>query len=183
MGSAKPGKSGYFYQAPTGAPMRRRSVPLMLMLLLSMLAAPLAQAVDLVRVVKSERQLYLLENGTVVGQYPVALGRQPRGHKQREGDLRTPEGRYILDKKNAESAFYRSIRISYPNDDDRARAAALGVPPGGGIMLHGQKNGFGEYAAYAQRFDWTEGCIALTDADMDALWARVAVGTPIEIVP
>ncbi len=159
-------------------------MPTLVLSLVLMLAAPAVAAVDLVRVVKSERQLYLLEDGKVVGRYPVALGRNGRdGHKQREGDLRTPEGRYRLDKRNADSAFYKSIRISYPNADDIARAEAAGVPPGGGIMLHGQKNGYGEYWHITQRYDWTEGCIALSDVDMEALWQRVPLGVAIEILP
>ena len=156
----------------------------LLLALLMALTPTLATAVDLVRVVKSERRLYLLHQGQVVGSYAVALGRKGRdGHKQQEGDLRTPEGRYLLDKKNEDSAFYKSIRISYPNETDTARATRAGVSPGGAIMLHGQKNGFGEFWAITQRFDWTEGCIALSDADMDAIWDRIALGTPIEILP
>ncbi len=136
--------------------------------------------VDTVLVVKSERMLYLKANGEILRRYPVALGPVPWGHKEREGDERTPEGRYILDYKNAESRFYKSIRVSYPNLGDRLRAAELGVSPGGNIMIHGQPDGAEEHA---QLFNWTNGCIAVTNEQMDEIWQLVTVGTPIEIRP
>lgn len=138
---------------------------------------------DLVLVVKSERRLYLKRGGEVMKSYHVAFGANPSGHKQQEGDERTPEGRYVLDYKKADSAFYKAIHISYPNEEDRRRAKAAGVSPGGFIMIHGQKNGLGGLAWLTQRFNWTDGCIAVTNAEMDEIWARVAAGTPIEILP
>jgi len=136
--------------------------------------------VDRVLVVKSERMLYLKSNGEVLRSYPVALGPVPWGHKQQEGDERTPEGRYILDYKNENSQFYKSIRVSYPNLRDRLRAQELGVDPGGNIMIHGLPEGVEEDA---QLFNWTNGCIAVTNEQMDEIWQLVTVGTPIDILP
>ena len=100
-----------------------------------------------------------------------------------QGDERTPEGRYVLDAKNSGSAFYRAIHVSYPDARDLAAARARGVEPGGQIMIHGQKNGFGWLAPLTQLFNWTDGCIALSNADMDSVWAAVDAGTPIQIDP
>jgi murein L,D-transpeptidase YafK len=136
--------------------------------------------VDRVLVVKSERMLYLKSNGEIFRRYPVALGPVPWGHKLQEGDERTPEGRYVLDYKNEESRFYKSIRVSYPNLRDRLRAEELGVSPGGNIMIHGQPEGARDDA---QLFNWTDGCIAVSNEHMDEIWQLVTVGTPIEILP
>lgn len=140
-------------------------------------------AIDLVRVVKSERKLYLVSQGRAVREFQMALGRNPAGHKRREGDKRTPEGRYTIDLRNPQSKFHKSIRISYPSAADVEDARRRGVSPGGWIMIHGQKNGFGHLAAITQKLDWTDGCIALRNADMDVVWELVSLGTPIEIVP
>lgn len=144
--------------------------------------------VDHVLVDKSERVLRLMAvdpdaagETTVLMEFPVAFGGDPVGHKRREGDGRTPEGRYTLDWRNPDSAFHRSIHVSYPNDADRAAAAARGEDPGGMIMLHGQRNGFGWLEWLTQRFDWTEGCIALRNDHMDVVWDNVPNGTPILI--
>ena len=110
------------------------------------------------------------------------MGGNPVSHKQQQGDKRTPTGSYILDYKNEKSKFYRSIHVSYPNAADKARAKSRGVSPGGDIMIHGQKNGFGHLAAINQQRDWTDGCIAVTDNEMDEIMAAVEIGTPIEIV-
>ena len=136
-----------------------------------------------VRVDKSERRMELLGKGMVLRTYSVALGGNPIGHKQREGDERTPEGRYVLDWRNPKSALHQSIHISYPNDEDKARPRKAGVSPGGDIMIHGQPNGYGWWAWVLQMFDWTDGCIAVTDAEMEEIWDMVADGTPIEINP
>lgn len=138
---------------------------------------------DLVIVQKSERKMYIVVEDSVVREYKIALGDNPRGHKQREGDERTPEGVYTLDRKKADSAYYKAIRISYPSEQDRLAAEMAGVDPGGQIMIHGQKNGFGWLADKTQRYDWTDGCIAITDTEMDEVWNMVEVGTPIEIRP
>ena len=141
-----------------------------------------AQKVDLVRVEKSQRQLQLIGGEKILRSYSIALGGHPVGHKHQEGDERTPEGRYVLDWRNPNSVAYRSIHISYPNVDDAAAAKARGVDPGGFIMIHGQPNGFGRLGWLLQMVDWTDGCIAVTNSDMDEIWTMVADGTPIEII-
>ncbi|RWD73448.1 L,D-transpeptidase family protein [Mesorhizobium sp.] len=140
------------------------------------------QKVDLVRVEKSNRQLQLIGGDKILRSYSIALGGDPVGQKHREGDERTPEGRYMLDWRNPNSVAHKSIHISYPNADDIAAAKALGVEPGGAIMIHGQPNGFGWLGRLLQMVDWTDGCIAVTNADMDEIWTMVADGTPIEIM-
>ncbi|HRO62795.1 L,D-transpeptidase family protein [Thermomonas sp.] len=147
--------------------------------------SPQAVRVDLVRVDKAARTLSLIGNGVVLHRFSIRLGGAPIGHKQREGDRRTPEGRYLLDFRKADSAFYRAIHVSYPNRQDRANARRLGVPPGGAIMIHGQPNGLRLEADSTTTipYDWTDGCIALSNADMTTLWNLVRVPTPIEIVP
>lgn len=142
-----------------------------------------AQKADLVIVKKSESRLYLERRGKPFASFRVAFGAQPEGHKQREGDERTPEGRYVLDSKNAKSAFYKSIHISYPNAQDALSAKARGVSPGGMVMIHGQRNGLGWLAPIAQWINWTDGCVGLSNGDMDVVWGAVDVGTPIEIQP
>jgi murein L,D-transpeptidase YafK len=146
------------------------------------MAFALPQA-DLVLVKKSEARLYLLKSGKVFRKYPVVFGAHPKGHKLQKGDERTPEGRYFLDYKNAHSRFYKSIHISYPNKSDRERARKAHVNPGGAIMIHGQKNGWGWASFIAQHFNWTDGCIAVSNKDMDEIWDAVKGGTPIEIKP
>jgi len=152
------------------------------LLLMPQLAGAMDKA-DRVFIVKSEGKLYLQRGGTVIKQYHIALGSQPKGPKRRQGDHRTPEGSYVLDLKNPGSRYYKSIRISYPNAADRARARREGVHPGGWIMIHGQPNGYGHLAPITQRYNWTDGCIAVTDEEMDEIWKAVDVGTPIEIRP
>ena len=145
-------------------------------------AMPKSIMIDKVFVDKSARTLQLLSDNEIIKSYHIALGGNPVGHKQQQGDKRTPTGSYILDYKNEKSKFYRSIHVSYPNAADKARAKKLGVNPGGDIMIHGQKNGFGQLASITQRLDWTEGCIAVTNDEMDEIMAAVKVGTAIEIV-
>jgi len=138
--------------------------------------------VDLVRVDKSDRVMQLVEGENVVASYAISLGGSPEGHKSQEGDQKTPEGRYILDYKNENSSFYRSMHISYPNAEDIQQAERRGVSPGGMIMVHGQRNGVGWLSGLMQRFDWTDGCIAITNDEMDEFMDLVEPGTPIEIV-
>ena len=138
---------------------------------------------DFVLVKKSESRLYLMNAGEVIRDFHVVFGDNPVGHKKQQGDNRTPEGSYVLDRKKENSAFYRAIRISYPNEEDVARAEAKGVHPGGRIMIHGQRNGYGHLAHIMQQYNWTSGCIALTNQEMDIIWEAVAVGTPITILP
>lgn len=138
--------------------------------------------VNIVKVIKSESKMLLLDGDKVIKKYHVAFGAYPKGHKQQEGDERTPEGTYILDYKKEDSSFHRAMHISYPNEQDKANAKKLGVSPGGFIMVHGQHNWLGWLAPITQRFNWTNGCIALKNSEMDEFISLVKVGTPIEII-
>jgi murein L,D-transpeptidase YafK len=161
---------------------------MLVMVLLGMVITSAAQTgrsemVDKVLVVKSERTLTLLSRGKVMRTYKVALGAVPLGAKQQQGDHKTPEGTYVLDRRNATSRFYKSIHISYPNAQERERATKQGVRPGGDVMVHGLPNGFGWVGGKHRLTDWTDGCIAVTDEEIDEIWKLVADGTPIEIRP
>ncbi len=107
----------------------------------------------------------------------------PKGHKRQEGDERTPEGKYILDYKKKNSSFYKAIHISYPNENDKQRAKKSGVNPGGFIMIRGQKNKLGWLSWISQQFNWTDGCMSVSNSEMDEIWQAVDTGTPIEIKP
>ena len=135
------------------------------------------------RLLKAERRLLLFRGEQLLAAYRVALGSQPEGAKERRGDGRTPEGRYVLDWRHDASKFHRQIHISYPSPRDRSRAAAAGVSPGGGIMIHGLPNGLGDIGADHAAGDWTNGCIAVTNQEMDEIWQAAPDGTPIEILP
>jgi murein L,D-transpeptidase YafK len=159
-----------------------KKIVVVVLLLLGALAHA-GERADLVLVKKSEAKLYLIKDGKAFRQYRVVFGPNRKGHKQEDGDERTPEGRYVLDYKNANSPFYLSIHISYPNAADLARARQRGVDPGDDIMIHGQPQREDWDVELAQLFNWTDGCIAVSDDDMDEIWDAVAVGTPIEILP
>jgi murein L,D-transpeptidase YafK len=167
--------------------LKKAEFVLRLSLLLFLLFIPTSaigmQKADFVLVIKSESTLYLMRHGKALKRFHVVFGRHPKGRKLREGDERTPEGRYILDYKNEDSPFYKSIHISYPNRKDKRLAKELGVNPGGQIMIHGQKNNFIWPASITQLFNWTDGCIALSNRDMDKVWDAVDIGTPILIIP
>ncbi len=150
---------------------------------LGSVAASAGEKADLVKVVKREKRLYLIRDGEVLHSFHAVFGANPIGHKGKQGDERTPEGRYVLDYKNSKSRFYLSIHVSYPDAKDREHARKLGVDPGGDIMIHGQPNGKEIFTALTQRFNWTDGCIALSNKNMDIVWAAVDVGTPIVIEP
>jgi murein L,D-transpeptidase YafK len=141
------------------------------------------QMADKLLVRKSERRLYLLRAGQVLREYRVALGLSPQGHKQREGDYKTPEGQYKLIRRNPRSDFFLSMEISYPNSTDLTRAQRQGVKPGGAIMLHGWPNIPRKTTDYYKSTDWTDGCIAVANADMVEIWLMTPLETPIEIVP
>lgn len=147
---------------------------------LAMLEPP---RINQVLVRKQERRLYLMADDIVVRSYRVSLGDNPVGHKLYEGDQRTPEGSYTLDWRNSESDFYKSIHISYPNETDRSQAEAWGLDPGGSIMIHGLPNEAGDLAFAYIGLDWTNGCIAVDNAEMDEIWQLVSDGTPIKILP
>lgn len=160
-----------------------RSV-LALLVLAALLGVPAGQAdpaVDRIMIEKAARRLSLMAGGQVIKSYTVALGFAPAGHKQEEGDGRTPEGVYTISGRNAGSAFHRSLRISYPNAADAAAAAARGVSPGGNIFIHGAPNWW--FLPGQPPGDWTRGCIAVTKGEIEEIWDLVADGTPIEINP
>jgi murein L,D-transpeptidase YafK len=144
---------------------------------------PQPQKADRVRVFKKDRTLQLINHGKVIKSYKVALGGDPVGPKARQGDHKTPEGFYVLDSRNPHSQFYKSIHISYPSPHDRAEAQRHGVSPGGDVFVHGLPNGFGYLGAAHRLKDWTDGCIAVTDAEIDEIWLSVPDRTPIEIRP
>ena len=125
----------------------------------------------------------LLAGGKVIRTYKVALGQGGLAPKEREGDARTPEGHYFVDSRNAASQYHKALHVSYPNPDDRKRAAKLGVAPGGAVMIHGLPNGKGWIGAGHRLYDWTLGCVAVTDQEIDEIWNLVPVGTPVEIRP
>lgn len=139
--------------------------------------------VDRVVVRKSARVMELYRRGKLVRTYKVALGLRPSGHKEQEGDFRTPEGRYTLERRNPNSDYFLSIQISYPNAVDMAQAKKLGVSPGSAIMIHGLPNNPSKSMTYYTRMDWTDGCIAVSNSDMVEIWLMTAPGTPIEILP
>ncbi len=141
------------------------------------------EPVDLVVIYKGERELQLKRDGHVVRKFEVALGLEPEGHKRIEGDGRTPEGVYTLDWRNPHSQFYRSMHVSYPEDDDLETAARWGETPGGLIMIHGLPNGRQAEDVGHPWNDWTNGCIAVTNEEMDEIWSLVDDGTTIIIFP
>ena len=146
---------------------------------------PLATGTEIDRIVieKSARKLSLFVNGKALKSYRVALGRNPIGAKQEEGDNKTPEGVYRIDGRNPRSNFHLALHISYPSDEDKVRAAERGVSAGFDIMIHGIRNGRGWIGAFHRLSDWTAGCIALTDEEIEELWRVTPDGTIVEIQP
>lgn len=147
--------------------------------------SPLPEGVVADRVVvhKAARALELYDGGKILRTYPISLGADPIGPKSRKGDGRTPEGRYVIDYRNEDSAYYRALHISYPRADQIAAARARGEPPGGLIMIHGLPNGRGWMGRMHRVSDWTLGCVAVTNDEIEELWRVVPNGTPIEIQP
>lgn len=146
-------------------------------------ALPEGTVADRVVVRKSSRELELYRGAELLRRYSIALGRNPLGHKQQEGDSRTPEGRYVLDYRKPDSAFHKALHVSYPSATDTASAQSRGVKPGGFIMVHGIRNGLGFAGRFHALFDWTDGCIAVTNRDIEEIWRIVPDGTPIVIEP
>lgn len=138
---------------------------------------------DSIVVEKGRRTLTLFSGGTAVRTYQVALGKQPKGDKIRKGDNRTPEGFYYIDFKNPQSKYHKALHISYPDAVHTARANALGVSPGGDIMIHGLPPAFASVGSEHLKFDWTEGCIAVTDKEIEEIWNAIPTGAPIHIKP
>jgi murein L,D-transpeptidase YafK len=144
---------------------------------------PTGLRADKVLIEKSERRLILLQQGKPLKAYHVALGGMPAGHKERDGDHRTPEGLYRIDSRKSDSVFHRALHISYPNSRDVEVARSKGHNPGGAIMIHGIRNGLGWLGSLHRLVDWTAGCIAVTNWEIQELWRAVPDGTPIEIRP
>jgi murein L,D-transpeptidase YafK len=140
-------------------------------------------AADWIVVRKARREMLLYRQGEPFRRYTVAIGSGGPGPKRREGDKRTPEGLYRIDGRNPDSAYHLSLRIDYPGPHDVAAAEARGEPPGSDIMIHGLPNGLGMFPALFRRRNWTDGCIAVTNAEIEEIWRLVPDGTPIEIVP
>lgn len=138
---------------------------------------------DAVVIDKSERELYLLREGEIFRTFRIALGIRPDGDKKKEGDFRTPEGRYLLDIRNPNSDYFLSIHVSYPDSSDRLEASRQGLNPGGAIMIHGQPNVPKRSETYYRTQDWTNGCIAVSNSDMIDIWLMTDANTPIEIRP
>lgn len=137
--------------------------------------------IDKILVVKHQRKLYLMSEGNAVKEYQISLGRSPKGKKEFEGDGKTPEGLYFIDGKNPYSNYHKNLGISYPNEKDRKNAEMAGKKPGGLIKIHGMKNGLSYIGKLHRFYDWTEGCIALTNKEIDEIYESVEVGTAIEI--
>ncbi len=139
--------------------------------------------IDKLVVYKSKRQLLAYSNGHHIKTYKIALGGQPIGHKEVEGDQKTPEGLYIINDKNPNSSFHKNLGISYPDQADIENAKRLGQPPGGDIKIHGLRNKNGYIGRFHRWSDWTMGCIAVTDAEIDELYTAVEIGTEVMIYP
>ena len=133
-----------------------------------------------IEVHKAERQMHLLHNDRVIKSYRISLGQQPVGHKQFEGDSKTPEGVYYIDRRNPNSNFYLSVGMSYPNPTDRAFAKSQGRSPGGDIFIHGRAD---KHTQRGLGWDWTDGCIAVTDKEIEEIYSMVKIGTPIVVFP
>jgi murein L,D-transpeptidase YafK len=138
---------------------------------------------DKVVVIKSKRLLMLMRDGEILKAYRVSLGKQPNGHKTIAGDKRTPEGSYIVDSRNSDSKFHKSLHISYPNKSDIINARKHGISPGGDIMIHGLPDSLGNIGKIHRTWDWTDGCIAVTNPEIEEIWQLVPDGTSIEIKP
>jgi murein L,D-transpeptidase YafK len=144
---------------------------------------PAGTTIDRILVEKSARQLSVFAGDKKLKSYRVALGRNPVGAKQEEGDMKTPEGIYAIDSRNPQSDYHLALHVSYPSEEDTARAAERGVNAGFDIMIHGIRNGDGWIGAFHRMHDWTAGCIAITDEEIEELWRVTSDGTPIEIRP
>lgn len=144
---------------------------------------PEGKTIDRIIVFKKKQIMQVMSNGDILKTYSIALGRDPKGHKVNQGDKRTPEGDYVINDKNPLSAFHKNLGISYPNALDILNAKLKGLDPGGDIKIHGIRNGVGFIGKFHRLFNWTAGCIAVTDEEIDELYDNVKVGTPITILP
>ncbi len=161
---------------------RSRAVVALCSLLCSIVASAESPA-DRIVIEKSSHRMTLYRGGQQIRTYKVSLGGEPKGAKTRQGDHRTPEGDYVIDARNEHSHYYKSLHVSYPNAADRERARKLRANPGGDIMIHGLPNGEGDIGKAHLLHDWTDGCIAVTDEEMDEIWKLVPTGTVVQIRP
>jgi murein L,D-transpeptidase YafK len=144
---------------------------------------PPRTTINRIVVQKSARRLSIFANGQKLKSYRIALSRNPVGAKQQEGDMKTPEGIYRIDSRNRQSNFHLALHVSYPSDEDKARAAECGFSAGSDIMIHGIRNGLGWIGTFHRLKDWTAGCIAVTDEEIEELWRVTPDGTTVEIRP
>jgi len=168
----------------------RLPVTLLLVVLTSIIAHPVAaknptneNPADYVKVFKAKREMVLYRHGEPIKRYHVSLGDNPIGHKQQQGDEKTPEGIYTIDFRNPKSSYHLSLHINYPNVEDKRKAKQRGVHPGGDIFIHGLPNGMGAMAKLFLNRDWTDGCIAVNNQEIEEIWRLVRDGTRIEILP
>ena len=138
---------------------------------------------DSIVVEKGRRTMTLYHQGFPVRTYGIALGKEPKGDKVQQGDGRTPEGLFYIDSRNPGSKYHRSLHISYPDVAHMRRANALGVPAGGDVMIHGLPKGYEKFGAQHREWDWTEGCVAVTNEEIEEIWGAIPDGTPIQIKP
>jgi murein L,D-transpeptidase YafK len=162
---------------------QRSRAALVLCSLLCSVAAPAETPADRIVIEKSSHRMMLYRGGQQIRTYKVSLGGEPKGAKALQGDHRTPEGDYVIDARNEHSHYYKSLHVSYPNAADRERAQKLKASPGGDIMIHGLPNGEGYIGKAHLLHDWTDGCIAVTDGEMDEIWKLVPTGTVVQIRP
>jgi murein L,D-transpeptidase YafK len=144
---------------------------------------PRGFTIDRIVVRKADREMDVYSQGSLVKTYAISLGGSPEGHKEQQGDAKTPEGRYRIDSRNANSGYHKNLGVSYPDKNDLKRAAKMNVDPGGQIKIHGLPNGQSFIGKFHRWKDWTAGCIAVTNDEMDDLYNSVPIGTPIEILP
>jgi murein L,D-transpeptidase YafK len=149
----------------------------------ALLSAPPVVRADTIVVYKSQRVMHVMRDGEVLKSYRVALGKDPVGHKEIQGDNKTPEGTYFVDYMKPRSDFHRGIGLSYPSSWDQLQASIKGVPPGGAIMIHGLPNGYTAAAVGHPYVDWTAGCIAVTNREVEEIWSMVREGIEVKILP
>jgi len=144
---------------------------------------PRGKSINRIVVYKSKNIMEVYSGNELLKTYKVSLGRNPSGDKEKEGDKRTPEGDYFINGKNPNSGYHKNLGVSYPDKEDVREAKSKGFVPGGDIKIHGMKNGFGGIGKFHRFFNWTAGCVAVTDNEMDEIYDRVEIGTPITILP
>ena len=162
---------------------RHKTIALAFVLLLASAGHSATLQADRIVVHKAQRTMELYSRGRIIKTYKIALGSNSTGPKTRRGDHRTPEGTYRVDAKNAHSRFHLALHVSYPDAQDRERAQKLGVDPGGDIMIHGLPDRYAYLGSLQSKYDWTDGCVAVSNAEIEEIWKLVPVGTVIEIKP